>query len=60
VDRALFLELVLFALNNVEQLGPPQRAFHPAGQDMLDIPTPVIVPPMKVKDFNFVALSGAI
>jgi predicted Zn-dependent protease len=61
VKNMLFRESVLFALNNVEQLGPPQRAFHPpAGQEMIEIPTPVIVPPLKVKDFNFVALSGAI
>jgi predicted Zn-dependent protease len=45
-------ESPLFALNNVEQLGVPQRVFHPSA--------PVIVPPVKVRDFSFAGLMDAV
>jgi predicted Zn-dependent protease len=45
-------ESPLFMLNNVEQLGAPQRVFHPSA--------PVIVPPIKARDFSFTSLSEAV
>jgi predicted Zn-dependent protease len=45
-------ESPLFALNNVEQLGVPQRVFHPLA--------PVVVPPLKVRDFSFTSLVDAV
>ena len=62
VKNMMFVESVLFALNNIEQLGPPQRAFHPRGgvASWAMSPQPVIVPPLKIKDFSFTALSEAI
>jgi predicted Zn-dependent protease len=47
-----FTESPLFVLNNVEALGVPQRVFHPSA--------PVIVPPIKAREFNFTALSEAV
>jgi predicted Zn-dependent protease len=47
-----FTESPMFVLNNVEQLGVPQRVFHPQA--------PVVVPPIKARDFSFTALSEAI
>jgi predicted Zn-dependent protease len=45
-------ESPLFAFNNVEQLGAPQRVFHPSA--------PVVVPPIKVRDFSFTGLMDAV
>jgi predicted Zn-dependent protease len=54
-------ESPLFALNNVEQLGTPQRVFHPTQKyAWWTIPQPVIVPPLKVRDFSFTALADAV
>jgi predicted Zn-dependent protease len=47
-----FTESPLFAFNNLEQLGVPQRVFHPSA--------PVVVPPAKVRDFSFVGLTDAV
>jgi predicted Zn-dependent protease len=48
-----FMESPLFMLNNLEQLGAPAvPVFNPSG--------PAIVPPMKVRDFNFSSLIDAI
>jgi predicted Zn-dependent protease len=60
VKNLAFTESVLFALNNVEQVGIPQRVFHPKTDSIRTIPRPVIVPPLKVKDFSFTALTSAI
>jgi len=60
VKNLAFTESVLFALNNVEQVGVPQRVFHPKTDSVQTIPQPVIVPPLKVKDFSFTALTSAI
>ena len=64
ISNMLFVESILFALNNVEQAGDPQRVFHPLpGGTFFAFwanPQPVIVPPLKIKDFSFVALSDAI
>lgn len=47
-----FTDSPLLAFNNIEQLGVPQRVFHPTA--------PVVVPPVKVRDFNFVGLADAV
>jgi predicted Zn-dependent protease len=52
VTNFRFTESPLFVLNQVEQLGEPQRVFHPQA--------PVVVPPMKVRDFSFTSLSDAV
>ncbi|HXC24314.1 MAG TPA: metallopeptidase TldD-related protein, partial [Gemmatimonadaceae bacterium] len=59
VKNFMFVESILFALNNVEQVGVPQRVYHPA-TGRLAIPQPVIVPPLKIKDFSFTALVDAV
>jgi predicted Zn-dependent protease len=48
VKNFRFTESSLFALNNVEALGVPQRVFSPG--------YPVIVPALTVRDFNFTSL----
>lgn len=60
VVNMAFTESPLFALNNVEQVGAPQRAFHPQEPGWWDNPRPVIVPPLKVRDFSFTALADAV
>ena len=55
-----FTESILFALNNVEQLGTPRRVFRPKDPNWWNTPSPVIVPPLKIRDFSFTALSDAI
>jgi predicted Zn-dependent protease len=52
VKNFRFTESPMFVLNSVEQLGVPQRVFHPGA--------PVIVPPIKARDFSFTSLSEAI
>jgi predicted Zn-dependent protease len=47
-----FTESPLFALNNLEQIGVPQRIFHPG--------FPIVVPALKVRDFSFTGLSDAV
>jgi len=47
-----FRESPLFILNRLEQIGPAATVFRPG--------LPTIVPALKVRDFNFVALSDAI
>ena len=64
IKNMLFSESIMTALNNVEQLGVPVRVFHPLPSDSLFYlyanPQPLIVPPMKIRDFSFVALTDAI
>jgi predicted Zn-dependent protease len=55
-----FTESVLFALGKVEQLGVPQRVFHPNITLKHGTPQPVVVPPLKISDFSFTALSDAV
>lgn len=55
-----FTESILFALNRVQQLGPPQRVFNPNEDFSFDIPHPAVVPPLKVDDFSFTALADAV
>jgi predicted Zn-dependent protease len=52
VKNFRFSESPLFALNNLEQVGTPVRVF--------DREHAVIVPPVKVRDFNMAALSDAV
>lgn len=47
-----FTESPLFILNNVDQLGAPQRVFHPEA--------PAVCPPVKVRDFSFTGLMDAV
>lgn len=59
IKNFAFTESILFALNKVQQLGPPQRVFHP-GIYMAAPPSPVVVPPLKIDDFSFTALTDAV
>jgi len=52
VKNFRFTESCLFVMNNVEQLGAPQRVYHPW--------YPAVVPPMMVRDFSFTALVDAV
>jgi predicted Zn-dependent protease len=52
VKNFRFTESPLFILNNVEQMGVPQRVFRPG--------KPAVVPPLKVSDFSFTSLADAI
>jgi predicted Zn-dependent protease len=56
----VFTESPLFALNKVEQLGVPERVFHPNESFAYTVSQPVIVPPLKIGDFSFTALSDAV
>jgi predicted Zn-dependent protease len=47
-----FNESPLFVFNAIEQLGVPVRVFSPDA--------PAVVPPVKVRDFNFTALADAV
>jgi predicted Zn-dependent protease len=60
IKNLVFTESPLFALNNVEQLGVPQRVFHAGVPFPWAVPQPRIVPPMKVRDFSFTALTDAV
>jgi predicted Zn-dependent protease len=59
IKNFAFTESVLFALNNIEQLGVPQRVFRPS-LSVLIPPTPTVVPAMKIRDFSFTSLSDAV
>jgi predicted Zn-dependent protease len=61
IKNLQFTESILFVLNNVEQIGVPQRVFRPKFEgDVRELPEPVIVPALKIRDFSFTALSDAI
>jgi predicted Zn-dependent protease len=60
IKNLAFTESILFALNNVEQLGVPQRVFRGGPAEPFDVPTPAIVPPLKIRDFSFTALTDAV
>jgi predicted Zn-dependent protease len=47
-----FTESPFFVLNSVEQIGVPQRIYHPT--------YPIVVPALKVRDFSFTSLSEAV
>ncbi len=52
VKNFRFVESPLFMLNNVLELGPPQRVFSPG--------SPIVAPPIKVRDFSFTSLADAV
>ena len=52
VKNFRFTESPLFAFNNVEQIGVPQRVYRRW--------SPAVVPPVKVRDFSFTALMDAV
>jgi predicted Zn-dependent protease len=56
VKNFRFTESPLFALNNVEQLGPAVPVFNANGF----APVPIIVPPIKTRDFSFTAMVDAV
>jgi predicted Zn-dependent protease len=56
----VFTESPLFALNKIEQLGVPQRVFNPTVAFLARTPQPAVVPPLKISDLSFTALSDAI
>lgn len=60
VKNMTFTESILFAFNNVEMLGIPQRVFHPKFPSLAELPHPVIVPALKVRDFSFTAICDAV
>lgn len=60
VKNLKFTEAVMFALNNVEQVGTPQRAFHPNDQNWTYHPQPVVIPALKIRDFSFTATIDAV
>jgi predicted Zn-dependent protease len=60
IKNFAFTESILFILNNIEQLGVPQRIFHPDVADPFLVPQPIVVPPLKVRDFSFTALTEAV
>lgn len=60
VKNLAFTESPLFSLNRVEHIGPAQRVFHPMADDLMAIPTPVVVPTLKIQDFSFTSLSDAV
>jgi predicted Zn-dependent protease len=60
IKNLAFTESVLFVLNNIDQMGVPQRVFHPDIFDPFAVPQPRIVPALKVRDFSFTALTDAI
>jgi predicted Zn-dependent protease len=47
-----FTESPMFVFNSIEEMGVPVRVFHPS--------TPVVVPPVKVRDFSFTSLADAV
>jgi predicted Zn-dependent protease len=60
IKNLVFTESILFALNNIEQLGVPQRVYHASIPFWWSGPQPRIVPPLKVRDFSFTALTDAV
>ena len=62
VKNMTFTESILFALNNVDELGVPQRTFHPRFSSLVFPvnPQPVVVPPLKIRDFSFTSLDDAV
>jgi predicted Zn-dependent protease len=52
VKNLRFTESPLFAFNNVEMLGKPERVYHPSG--------PIVAPPARVRDFSFTSLADAV
>jgi predicted Zn-dependent protease len=60
IKNLAFTESILFALNNIEQVGVPQRVFHAGLPDPFRPPEPRMAPALKVRDFSFTALTDAV
>lgn len=61
VKNMRFTESILFALNQLVELGEPTAVFQPVDDPYrITGPTPVIVPPIKVNDFSFTSLIDAV
>lgn len=60
VKNFRILESPLFALNQVEQLGPTEPVFRPVKFPHVFSLTPAMVPTIKVKDFSFTHLIDAV
>lgn len=60
VKNFRFTESPLFALNQLEQFGKPERVFRPVRSP--DVPglTPAVVPALKVRDFSFTSMADAV
>jgi len=61
VKNFRFAEAPLTVLNRIEQIGVPKRVFRPNAPGAIpDGYAPVVVPALKVRDFNFVSLADAV
>jgi predicted Zn-dependent protease len=60
VKSLRFTESPLFALNNVEQLGPPTSVLGAKAWSLGDWRAPTIVPALKVRDFSFTSVADAV
>jgi predicted Zn-dependent protease len=61
IKNLAFTESALFVLNNIEQLGVPQRIYSPPDtSDPFLAPSPRIAPTLKVRDFSFTAITDAV
>ncbi len=60
VKNMRITESPLFALNTIEQLGPPVPTFRPVRHSFTMGQTPAIVPPLKINDFSFTATLEAV
>ncbi len=59
VNNLRFGDSPLFMLNQIEQLGVPEPVFTPGHPAFVSV-NPVIVPPIKARDFSFIALVDAV
>jgi predicted Zn-dependent protease len=59
VKNFRFTESPLFVFNQVEQLGVPQRIFHPQRPHHGE-QAGIVAPPAKVRDFSFTSLADAV
>lgn len=59
VKNLRWTESPMFAFNNVEQIGPAVPIFSPSS-DEIDFPGPAVAPCVKVRDFSFTAMEGAV
>ena len=57
VKNLRFNESPIFMLNNLQGMGRPERV---NASESLGPGSPIVVPPIKVRDFNFTSLSDAI
>ncbi|HEY9426557.1 MAG TPA: metallopeptidase TldD-related protein [Gemmatimonadaceae bacterium] len=58
VKNFRFTESPLFVLNSLDELGPPMKVFHATSSG--GALSPVVVPPLKARDFSFTSLVDAV